>query len=48
MASDLISYALLAGIFIITGLRRFVEKPNNLREIPLGSWRKKSQRANSQ
>ena len=30
--SDLISYALLAGIFVITGLRMFVEKPKNLAE----------------
>ena len=30
--SDLISYALLAGIFVITGLRMFVEKPKKLAE----------------
>jgi hypothetical protein len=30
--SDLISYALLAGIFVITGLRMLVEKPKKLRE----------------
>ena len=28
--ADLISYALLAGIFVITGLRMFVEKPKKL------------------
>ena len=30
--SDLISYALLAGIFVITGLRMFTEKPKKLAE----------------
>ncbi len=30
--SDLISYALLAAIFVITGLRMFVEKPKKLTE----------------
>ena len=30
--SDLVSYALLAGIFVITGLRMFVEKPKKLTE----------------
>jgi hypothetical protein len=30
--SDLISYALLAGIFVMTGLRMFVEKPKKLTE----------------
>lgn len=30
--SDLISYALLAGIFVITGLRMFIEKPKKLAE----------------
>jgi hypothetical protein len=30
--SDLISYALLAGIFVITGLRMLVEKPKKLTE----------------
>lgn len=27
MVSDLVSYGLLASIFIVTGLRMFVEKP---------------------
>ena len=40
MASDIISYALLAIIFVITGLRMFLEKPNRLTEIPLRPWRK--------
>jgi hypothetical protein len=33
MVSDLIMYGLLASIFIVTGLRMFVEKPNKLNEI---------------
>lgn len=40
MLSDLISYGLLASIFIVTGLRLLVEKPNTLKEIPLPSWKK--------
>ena len=40
MASDIISYALLAIIFVVTGLRMFLEKPNRLKEIPLRPWRK--------
>ena len=34
MISDLISYALLTGVFIVTGLRLFFEKPNKLSELP--------------
>jgi hypothetical protein len=33
MVSDLIMYALLASIFIVTALRMFVDKPNKLKEI---------------
>src|SRR6266550_12704 len=40
MLSDLISYGVLASIFIVTGLRVFVDKPNKLREIPLPRWRR--------
>lgn len=40
MISDIISYALLAVIFVVTGLRLFIEKPNRLTEIPLAPWRK--------
>jgi hypothetical protein len=39
MLSDLISYGVLASIFIVTGLRVFVDKPNKLREIPLPRWK---------
>jgi hypothetical protein len=35
MISDLISYGLLAGIFVVTGLRTFFDKPNKTTEIPL-------------
>jgi hypothetical protein len=35
MLSDLISYALLAGIFVVTGLRTLIDKPHKLSEIPL-------------
>lgn len=40
MASDMISYALLTIIFVVTGLRMFLEKPNKLTEFPLRPWRK--------
>jgi hypothetical protein len=40
MVSDLISYGLLASIFVVTGLRMFVEKPNKLKELPLPSWKR--------
>ncbi len=33
--SDLVSYGLLASIFILTGLRMLIEKPNKLREAQL-------------
>jgi hypothetical protein len=33
MVSDVIMYVLLASIFVVTGLRMFVEKPNKLEEI---------------
>jgi len=39
MDSDLTTYALLASVFIVTGLRMFVEKPNKLTEIPLFRWK---------
>jgi hypothetical protein len=40
MASDLVTYALLASIFIVTGLRMFVEKPNKLKELPFARWKR--------
>jgi hypothetical protein len=40
MISDLISYGLLAAIFVVTGLRTFFDKPNKTTEIPLQHWRK--------
>jgi hypothetical protein len=44
MVSDLIMYALLASIFIVTGLRMFVEKPNKLKEIPVARKRIKPEK----
>ena len=41
MLSDLISYGLLVSVFVVTGLRMFVEKPNELKELPLQSWNRK-------
>lgn len=38
MVSDLITYGLLASIFILNGLRMFVEKPNKALEMPLQRW----------
>jgi hypothetical protein len=35
MVSDLIAYGLLASIFILNGLRMFVEKPGKTLEFPL-------------
>ncbi len=40
MVSDLISYGLLASLFVVTGLRMFVEKPNKVKEFPLPSWKR--------
>ena len=40
MLSDLISYGALASIFVVTGLRVFVDKPNKLRAIPLPRWKR--------
>ena len=41
MGSDLISYALLAVIFVVTALRMLVEKPNKSTDNPLLPWRRK-------
>jgi hypothetical protein len=38
MVSDLITYGLLASIFILNGLRMFVEKPKKAEEVPLQPW----------
>ena len=48
MISDLISYALLAFIFVVTGLRMLVKRPNKMTEVPLQPWRKVSQRRRDQ
>jgi hypothetical protein len=47
MLSDLISYGVLAGVFIVTGLRMLVEKPNKIKEIPLSRWKRLSVDKNS-
>jgi hypothetical protein len=40
MVSGLISYGLLASVFVVTGLRILVEKPNKPKEIPALRWKK--------
>ncbi len=40
MVSDLISYGLLASVFVVTGLRILVEKPNKPKAIPLTRWKR--------
>ena len=40
MLSDLISYGLLASIFVVTGLRNFIEKPNQANQFSLRPWRR--------
>ena len=40
MVSDVFIYALLAGVFVVTGLRMVAGKPNQLREISLARWKK--------
>jgi len=44
MISDLLAYALLAFIFVVTALRMFLEKPHQSTEIPLATWRRTSLR----
>lgn len=39
MASDLITYAPLIVVFIVTGLRMFVEKPTQAKLNSLRPWR---------
>ena len=40
MLADLLSYGLLISVFVVTGLRMFVEKPNKLVEVPDFRWKK--------
>jgi hypothetical protein len=44
MVSDLVTYALLTSIFIVTGLRMLVEKPNKLKEILIARKRIKREK----
>lgn len=39
MASELIAYAPLVIVFVVTGLRMFVEKPNRIGPVSLRPWR---------
>ena len=39
MASDLIAYAPLIVVFVVTGLRMFVEKPSQAKQVSLRPWR---------
>jgi hypothetical protein len=40
MLADLLSYGLLISVFVVTGLRMFVEKPNKLVEVPNFRWKR--------
>jgi hypothetical protein len=40
MISDVLSYALLTGVFIVTGLRLLIEKPTRFKEVSLPRGRK--------
>lgn len=48
MISDVLSYALLMGVFVITALRRWIEKPNNITELPLLRGRKNPSKTQDQ
>jgi hypothetical protein len=39
MNSDIISYAPLVVVFVVAGLRLFVDKPNQLKQVSLRPWR---------
>lgn len=45
MASDFISYAPLVVVFVVTGLRLFVGKPNAVKQVSLRPWREMVKRA---
>jgi hypothetical protein len=38
MSSELITYGLLASIFIVTGLRMFIEKPKTALKVAEQPW----------
>ena len=44
MTSELITYGLLASIFIVNGLRMFIEKPKKAFEITEHSWQRSKRR----
>ncbi len=45
MVSDLISYAPLLIVFVVTGLRLLVEKPTAVKPLSLSPWREMLRRA---
>lgn len=47
MLSDLISYGLLASIFVLTGLRNFVDKPNHANQFSLRPWKRVKSKSTS-
>jgi hypothetical protein len=46
MPSELISYAVLASVFIVIGLRMFVDKPGKPSELPFLRTEHKSENEN--
>ena len=44
MLSELISYAVLASVFIVIGLRMFIDKPGKPSELPF--WRSENKPVN--
>jgi hypothetical protein len=46
MTSDIISYAPLVVVFVVTGLRMFVDKPNQAKSISMRPWREAFRRTN--
>ena len=47
MGSELITYGLLASIFIVTGLRMFIEKPKKAFEVTEQPWQRLKRRQES-
>lgn len=39
MTSDLIAYAPLIVVFVVTGLRMFIEKPAQAKQLSIRPWR---------
>ena len=47
MGSELITYGLLASIFIVNGLRMFIEKPKKALEVAEQPWKRLKRRQES-